>query len=200
MNAFQIHELLERMKVQTYDSYGSYGLDNSHKSSSMKYETNQSDQSDQSEIKINGGKTSTNTSTNTKETKETEYIPVDYTVDESIPLYYPKYTRQIMSDKEFEGAITSLAMYYENLPSIGNYIDDSIDVNVLLNPSEIAYKLVKAGKLDCIIVRNHGAEPVSFSVLKQNPVWSRQADEYFNGKFESMKKELYDPIIQSTKK
>ena len=126
------------------------------------------------------------------------YEVVDYTKDSSFPIYKPRISRKTMSKFEFDGAITTLAEYIDNIPSIRDYIDgdinDSININSLINPAEFTYRLVMNHKLDCIIVRYNGLEKVSFSELKINPIWIRQIDEHFATKNASMKKELYDAI------
>lgn len=126
------------------------------------------------------------------------YEVVDYTKDASFPVYKPRISRSEISKFEYDGAITTLAEYIDNIPSIRDYIDEemnaTININSLINPSEFAYLLVKHHKLDCIIIRYGGREKVSLSTLGVNPIWTRQIDEFFTTKNKSMKKELYDPI------
>ena len=126
------------------------------------------------------------------------YEVVDYTKDVEFPVYKPRISRSGISKFEYDGAITTLAEYIDNIPSIRDYIDEemnkTININSLINPSEFAYLLVKHHKLDCLIIRYGGLEKVSLSALEINPIWIRQIDELFTTKNASMKKELYDPI------
>lgn len=108
-------------------------------------------------------------------------------------VHHPVYTRPIMSLYEYVGAMSTLAKFIGSQKSIAKFVDD-IEVSALLNPAELALYLVRCKKLDCDIIRNHGAEVVSFSVLRKNPIFEKTMIEYYERKNQSMKQEFYDPI------
>lgn len=112
--------------------------------------------------------------------------------------YYPIYTRPILSENEYVGAMTTMAKFIADQKSIARFVDDT-EVMRLLNPAELVLHLVKSGKIDCIIIRNHGQEKVSFSVLKRNPIFEQTMIDYYKKKNESMKAEFYDPISKIEK-
>ena len=125
-----------------------------------------------------------------------------YKVEEgSMPKYYPVYTRPILSENEYVGVMTNLANYIGSQKSIAKFVDD-VEVAALLNPAELVLHFVRAGKMDCTIIRNHGAEKVSFSVLKRNPIFEKTMLEHYEAKNKSMREEFYDPIskIEESKK
>lgn len=106
-------------------------------------------------------------------------------------------TRPILSKFEYVGCITSLANYLKSLKSINRYTE-AIDCGLLVNPSELAFRLLDQGKMDVIIIRNR-IEKVTFSKLYKNPLWREEIINYFDEKNKSMKKEFYDPICEITK-
>ena len=113
--------------------------------------------------------------------------------DAKIPKHQPVYTRPIMSLYEYVGALSTLAKFLSTQKSIAAFVDD-IEVSALLNPAEMALHLIRNGKIDCNIVRNHGAEIVSFSALKVNPIFEKTMLDYYEEKNKSMKQEFYEPL------
>ena len=113
-----------------------------------------------------------------------------------VQVFYPVYTRPILSRFEYEGAITELANYLNSKDSVGQ----DCEINTLINPAELAFRLIQQKKFDVTIVRNKGAEKVTFSVLKRNPLWDQRVEEYFKIKNASLKEELYDSIKKADSK
>lgn len=130
------------------------------------------------------------TTEDTLETSETTKFEVVDSEEPVVQKYYPVYTRPILSRFEYEGAITELANYLTTCESIGQ----NCDSYTLINPAELAFRLIQQGKYDVTIIRNKGMEKVTFSVLKRNPLWDKRVEEYFRIKNESLKNELYDKI------
>lgn len=114
---------------------------------------------------------------------------------DNMPKYYPVYTRPILSENEYVGVMTNLAKFIGSQKSIAKFVDDA-NVSALLNPAELVLHFVRAGKMDCTIIRNHGAEKVSFSVLKRNPIFEKTMLDHYERKNKSMKEEFYDPIAR----
>lgn len=113
--------------------------------------------------------------------------------DYHVEIHYPVYTRPVLSKFEYEGVITTLAEYLENIDSISKYTL-AANVNSLINTAELAYQLLKQGKMDCTIIRNEGLEKVSFSVLKRNKQWDELIENYFKTKSESLEEEFYSKL------
>ena len=90
-------------------------------------------------------------------------------VDSRIETFEAKVTRPILSKFEYVGCITSLANYLKNLKSISKYTE-AVDCCILVNPSELAFRLLDQGKMDVVIIRNRN-ERVTFSKLHQNPLY-----------------------------
>ena len=104
-----------------------------------------------------------------------------------------------MSKFEFVGALTTLALYLKTKTSLEQYTDVG-DIFRLPNTAEIAFQIIKNGKMNVTIKRNHGAELVSFSKLQYNPQWMKDAEEYFAEWNASVNEELYKPLSKLLKK
>lgn len=104
-----------------------------------------------------------------------------------IRTYKPKITRKNMSIFEYVGAITKLARFINNAKRLPDYTDD-IEIYNVINPSEVAYRLLKSGAYDPIFDR--GYEKVSFSQLGINPIWEKTIESYFESQHESLIREL----------
>lgn len=117
--------------------------------------------------------------------------------DSKIETFEAKVTRPILSKFEYVGCITSLANYLKNLKSIAKYTE-AVDCCILVNPSELAFRLLDQGKMDVVIIRNR-SERVTFSKLHQNPLWREEVNNFFITKNKSMEIEFYNPISELTK-
>ena len=113
-------------------------------------------------------------------------------VGSRIETFEAKVTRPILSKFEYVGCITSLANYLKNLKSISKYTE-AVDCCILVNPSELAFRLLDQGKMDVVIIRNRN-ERVTFSKLHQNPLWREEVNNFFIEKNKSMEREFYKPI------
>ena len=132
-------------------------------------------------------------------TTATKYEVIDEIANNNSPTiekHKPIYTRPIISKYEYVGAITTLAEYLESLDTVEKYTD-AIEVDTLINPSELAFRLIKCGKMDCNIIRNGGMEKVTLSELARNPLWDDVIEEYFQTKTSSMAEELYSVLEQA---
>lgn len=118
-------------------------------------------------------------------------------VDSHIETFEAKVTRPILSKFEYVGCITSLANYLKNLKSISKYTE-AVDCCILVNPSELAFRLLDQGKMDVVIIRNRN-ERVTFSKLHQNPLWREEVNNFFIEKNKSMETEFYKPISELMK-
>lgn len=114
-----------------------------------------------------------------------------------IETFEAKVTRPILSKFEYVGCITSLANYLKNLKSISKYTE-AVDCCILVNPSELAFRLLDQGKMDVVIIRNRN-ERVTFSKLHQNPLWREEVNNFFIEKNKSMETEFYKPISELMK-
>ena len=123
------------------------------------------------------------------EAKETKYEP---TTNVEIEKYHALKTRPLLQKYEFDGAITQLAQYCENLRSVGQFADVS-EINNFTNPAELAYHLYKAGKVDVIIIRN-GGEKVSMSTLRIDPFLEKYIDDYFKLVHDARDKEFFAKV------
>lgn len=102
-------------------------------------------------------------------------------------VYYPKMTRNTLSVFEYAGVITKLAKYLAGLPSLEKFTDE-VEMNQLINPAEMAFKLLDEGKVDAIL--NRGYELVTFSTLKVKKQWKNMIINYFKGHHESITNEV----------
>lgn len=121
----------------------------------------------------------------------------DLNKNSKIETFEAKVTRPILSKFEYVGCITSLANYLKNLKSISKYTE-AVDCCILVNPSELAFRLLDQGKMDVVIIRNR-SERVTFSKLHQNPLWREEVNNFFISKNKSMETEFYNPISELTK-
>ena len=84
--------------------------------------------------------------------------------------YYPVKTGNIISRFELCRVITKLAKYLDSLADLSSLFtndEQSKELLVMPNPTELAWRLLKEGKFDPIICRR--GEKVSFSVLEIDP-------------------------------
>ena len=108
-----------------------------------------------------------------------------------VEIYYPKMTRETLSIYEYVGVITKLAKYLNSLTNLDKYLPD-IEVNQIINPSELAFNLLNDGKFDAIIDR--GYERVTFSVLKVKKQWKDTISNYFKNQHDTIENEILSPL------
>lgn len=109
-----------------------------------------------------------------------------------ITKYKPILTRNTMSKYEFVHTITSAAKFLYSLSNIEKFCG-KLEINELINPSELAFKLLMNHKLDAVIDRL-GYEKVSFSELIINPIWVSTIENYFEQKHITEQKEVLEPF------
>lgn len=119
-------------------------------------------------------------------------IAVYEATDNTVETFKPKITRPTMSKFEFVRTITAAAKYIYSLTSIDKYVDD-IEIKSIINPSELAFKLLMSGKINATIDRL-GYEKVTFSELKINQIWIRTIETYFTNRAKSEVEEIYKPF------
>lgn len=100
----------------------------------------------------------------------------------------PHKTRKTISQFEYSGIITKLAKYLAGIPDISKYVDQPY-VNSVINPCELAFKLLDDGKFDAVIDR--GYEKVNYSQLIINEKWRNSIKEYFL----AQQKHLYEEVV-----
>ena len=100
-----------------------------------------------------------------------------YDSDVTIETYKPKLTRDICSVFEFVRIVTDLANHLYTLPSIEKYID-GIEVKNIIEPCDLAYKLIRNGRFNAILDR--GTERVTFSELQVDPFTYELVETYLN--------------------
>lgn len=129
-----------------------------------------------------------NSSSNTNDTATDTATDTNATTME---VYYPKMTRETLSIYEYVGVITKLAKYLNSLTSLDKYLSD-IEVNQIINPSELAFNLLNDGKFDAVIDR--GYELVTFSKLKIKKQWKDTISNYFKNQHDIVEKEILKPL------
>ena len=100
-----------------------------------------------------------------------------YDNDVSVEVFKPKLTRNICSIYEFSRIVTDLANYLFTLPSIEKYID-GIEIQNIVEPCDLAYKLLRNGRFNAIMDR--GTEKVTFSELKVDPCIYELVESYLS--------------------
>lgn len=100
-----------------------------------------------------------------------------YDSDVTIEKFKPRLTRDICSVFEFVRIITDLANHLYNLPSIEKYID-GIEIKNIVEPCDLAYKLLRNGRFNAILDR--GTEKVTFSELHVDPFTYELVETYLN--------------------
>jgi hypothetical protein len=98
-----------------------------------------------------------------------------YDSDVTIEKFKPKITRDICSVFEFVRVVTDLANHLYTLPSIEKYID-GIEIKNIVEPCDLAYKLLRNGRFNAILDR--GTERVTFSELHVDPFTYELVESY----------------------
>lgn len=104
---------------------------------------------------------------------------------------HARLTRPLLSKFEYSAVITTLAKYLFTINDIGKYILDE-ELNAIINPSELACRLLDKGKFDAILDR--GIEKVHYSTLMKNPLWDIMIDDYFITYNHSVQIELVEAL------
>lgn len=115
-----------------------------------------------------------------------------YNNDVTIEKFKPKMTRDICSVFEFVRIVTDLANHLYNLPSIEKYID-GIEIKNIVEPCDLAYKLLRNGRFNAILDR--GVEKVTFSELHVDPFIYDLVETYLN-KQEDVRRESFLEKLQ----
>ena len=123
------------------------------------------------------------------------------TIRTNIRVYKPRLTRNTISLFEYVAVITKLAKYIHSLPSLPDTVEefaqDSVTINNIINPSELAWILLKKGVYNPIFDR--GYEKVSFSELIINPTWDNLIENYFKSQHAAIQSELLDDMFVGSK-
>lgn len=116
--------------------------------------------------------------------------------NQTVEVYKPVITRRTMSMFEFVRVITALAKHLYSTHDISQYVEmakDKIEINSIINPAELAFKLITEGKVNATLDRL-GYEKVTFSELKINPLWINMLQSYFDKRHEIECNELLKPL------
>lgn len=100
-----------------------------------------------------------------------------YETSDEIEKFKPKLTRDNCSIYEFCRIITDLANHISVQHSIEKYIDE-LEVKDIIEPCDLAYRLLRKGRFDAILDR--GYEKVTFSELKVDPFIYETVEKYLD--------------------
>lgn len=100
-------------------------------------------------------------------------------------------TRPLLSKFEYASVITTLAKYLFTISDISKYIIDE-ELNSIISPCELAYRLLNENKFDAILDR--GIERVHYSTLIKNPLWDSMIEDYFKNHNNSIQTELVEAL------
>ncbi len=114
-----------------------------------------------------------------------------YDSDVTIEKFKPKLTRDICSVFEFVRVITDLANHLYTLPSIEKYID-GIEIKNIIEPCDLAYKLLRNGRFNAILDR--GTEKVTFSELHVDPFTYELVESYLNQQEDIRRKSFLEKL------
>ena len=109
----------------------------------------------------------------------------------TIEKYDPKTSRPTMSIYEYAEAHTKLAEFIEKGKSVKQFTDD-VEIKGNVNPTELAFHLLKEGKWDGTIDR--GYDVVTYSRLEINPQWEEEVQNYFNAQHDIQRNDLFKPL------
>lgn len=108
-----------------------------------------------------------------------------------IETFYPKVTRPMISLYEYVGTITKLAKFLYNINDLEKYVTE-VEIVHVINPAELAFKLLDEGKFDAILDR--GYERVTFSTLKVKNQWREMIMNYFAQQNKNFHDEMLVPL------
>ena len=114
-----------------------------------------------------------------------------YDSDVTVEKFKPKLTRDICSVFEFVRVITDLANHIYTLPSIEKYID-GIEIKNIIEPCDLAYKLLRNGRFNAILDR--GTEKVTFSELHVDPFTYELVESYLNQQEDIRRKSFLEKL------
>ena len=114
-----------------------------------------------------------------------------YDSDVTVEKFKPKLTRDICSVFEFVRVITDLANHLYTLPSIEKYID-GIEIKNIIEPCDLAYKLLRNGRFNAILDR--GTEKVTFSELHVDPFTYELVESYLNQQEDIRRKSFLEKL------
>lgn len=118
-------------------------------------------------------------------------------IKNNMKIYTPVLTRNTISKFEYVAVITKLAKYLHALPTLPAIVDsvltDDVKINNIINPSELAWILLRKGVYNPVFDR--GYEKVSFSELTINPTWNNLIEDYFRSQHEAIEKELLNEMF-----
>ena len=114
-----------------------------------------------------------------------------YDSDVTIEKFKPKLTRDICSVFEFVRVVTDLANHLYTLPSIEKYID-GIEIKNIIEPCDLAYKLLRNGRFNAILDR--GTEKVTFSELHVDPFTYELVESYLNQQEDIRRKSFLEKL------
>lgn len=114
-----------------------------------------------------------------------------YDSDVIIEKFKPKLTRDICSVFEFVRIVTDLANHLYTLPSIEKYID-GIEIKNIVEPCDLAYKLLRNGRFNAILDR--GTEKVTFSELHVDPFIYELVESYLNQQEDVRRKSFLEKL------
>ena len=114
-----------------------------------------------------------------------------YDSDVTVEKFKPKLTRDICSVFEFVRVVTDLANHLYTLPSIEKYID-GIEVKNIIEPCDLAYKLLRNGRFNAILDR--GTEKVTFSELHVDPFTYELVESYLNQQEDIRRKSFLEKL------
>ncbi len=131
--------------------------------------------------------------TSTGDSKDNNIVITE--VDDEHPQiekFKPIRTRHTMSKFEYCRVITAAAKYLYNLPNLERFCS-TIEVNMIINPAELAFKLLQKGRLNATFDRL-GYEKVSYSELRINSEWQKTIEYYFRQKANNEVNEVLKPF------
>ena len=114
-----------------------------------------------------------------------------YDNDVTVEKFKPKLTRDICSVFEFVRVVTDLANHLYTLPSIEKYID-GIEIKNIIEPCDLAYKLLRNGRFNAILDR--GTEKVTFSELHIDPFTYELVESYLNQQEDIRRKNFLEKL------
>lgn len=114
-----------------------------------------------------------------------------YDSEVTVEKFKPKLTRDICSVFEFVRVVTDLANHLYTLPSIEKYID-GIEIKNIIEPCDLAYKLLRNGRFNAILDR--GTEKVTFSELHVDPFTYELVESYLSQQEDIRRKSFLEKL------
>lgn len=108
----------------------------------------------------------------------------------------PVITRQKLSIYEYAGMLTQLSEYFMNIKDLDKYIDTP-QINNIIDPCELAFKLLLEGKLD-IQIERFGYETVLFSQCERDEMIEKEISNYLTARNKDRKETLIDKLFNKS--